>query len=64
MSTCTPYIKGLSEAAMKELALHAFIPLDVIGRHQYIVSVRHGVLVDRGAFIAVLSGKPPLDHSK
>ena len=34
------------------------MPLDVAGSWQYIVSLRHGVLVDKSRLFALMAGEP------
>lgn len=54
-SRISPPLKGLSRDALEEMASRMFIPLDVYGARQYVLSLRHGDLVDADALFDVLS---------
>jgi len=51
-----PPLKGLSREELHNIASHAFIPLDVRGARQFIVSLRYGDLVRREELLDALSG--------
>ena len=55
MDDVVPPLKGLSADALEEIAAQMFIPLDVVGGRQYVLSLRHGNLRDRDALFDVLS---------
>ena len=52
----TPPLAGLTREDLEALASRAFVPLDVVGARQFVVSLRHGELVDRERLFDVLSG--------
>ena len=49
-------VAGLTREDLEALASRAFVPLDVVGARQFVVSLRHGELVDRERLFDVLSG--------
>jgi len=55
LSRVVPPLKGLSGDAKRTLAEQAFIPLDVIGARQYVLSLRFGELSHRAALFDALS---------
>ena len=55
MDDVVPPLKGLSDDALEAIATQMFIPLDVVGGRQYVLSLRHGTLRDREALFDVLS---------
>ena len=44
------------------LARQSFIPLNVAGDRQYLISLRHGVLVQREALFKLLNGTHAAEH--
>ncbi|GAQ91257.1 hypothetical protein KFL_007530050 [Klebsormidium nitens] len=55
ISRLVPPLKGLGPAALREVAQHAFVPLEVTGDRQYILSLRHGHLLEKDALIHLLT---------
>lgn len=51
-----PPLKG-KEVQLKELAQQSFLPLEVQGDKSYVVSVRHGALVDKQRLLQLLKGE-------
>lgn len=51
-----PPLKGLSDDAKRTLAEQAFIPLDVVGARQFVLSLRFGELTRKAALFNALSG--------
>lgn len=51
-----PPLKGLSDDAKRTLAEQAFIPLDVVGARQFVLSLRFGELTRKAALFDALSG--------
>ncbi|KAK3253826.1 hypothetical protein CYMTET_36936 [Cymbomonas tetramitiformis] len=51
-----PPLRELSEDSKSEMAHQVFIPLDVTTKRQYLISLRHGQLVDRAALFQLLDG--------
>ena len=49
-----PPLSNLSRGELEEIANRTFIPLDIIGERQYVVSLRHGDLLDAKKLFAVL----------
>ena len=58
LASVVPPLEGLSRAALAEAARQTFLPLSVAGHEerQFVLSLRHGVLVDRGALLQLLDG--------
>lgn len=52
-----PLSRDLPREAVEELAAAMFVPLDVVGSHQHILSLRHGDLRDKERLFALLSGE-------
>lgn len=50
-----PPLKGLSKREIEDLAERIFIPLDIVGSRQFVVSLRHGDFFDREKLFDVLS---------
>lgn len=50
-----PPLKGLSKREIDDLAGRVFIPLDIVGSRQFVVSLRHGDFFDREKLFDVLS---------
>ena len=51
-----PPLKG-KDVQLAELAKQAFLPLDVEGDRQYLVSLRHGTLLDKPRLLQLLRGQ-------
>ena len=51
-----PPLKG-KEVQLRELAQQSFLPLDVDGDRQYLISMRHGALLDRPRLVQLLKGE-------
>ena len=51
-----PPLADLPPGAVAEIASQMFLPLDVAGSHQHILSIRHGLVKDKPRLLAVLSG--------
>ncbi|KAJ7568000.1 hypothetical protein O6H91_01G015100 [Diphasiastrum complanatum] len=56
LSQITPPLKDFSSAELERFAYQAFIPLDVIGGRQFILSLRYGILLDKDLLFALLRG--------
>ena len=56
VAAIVPPLKG-KEVQLKELALQSFLPLEVQGDKSYVVSVRHGALLDRQRLLQLLKGE-------
>lgn len=52
-----PPLQHRSDAQIAALATHTFLPLDVHGDRQYLLSLRHGELRDRGLLFDLLRGR-------
>jgi len=50
-----PPLKGLSKREIEDMAQRIFIPLDIVGSRQFVVSLRHGDFSDREKLFDVLS---------
>ena len=51
-----PPLKG-KDVQLAQLAKQSFLPLDVEGDRQYLVSLRHGALLDRARLLQLLKGE-------
>ena len=60
-----PPLKDVSQAARKEMAELPLIPIDVEADRQYLISLRHGIFVDRVKLFQLLEGQQigPVDVS-
>lgn len=47
LHTLVPPLQGLSKFGLEEMASQPFIPLDVRGSRQFIISLRYGNIVDK-----------------
>eukprot|EP00271_Cylindrocystis_brebissonii_P017250 TRINITY_DN4412_c0_g1_i1.p1 TRINITY_DN4412_c0_g1~~TRINITY_DN4412_c0_g1_i1.p1 ORF type:complete len:195 (-),score=28.05 TRINITY_DN4412_c0_g1_i1:361-945(-) len=56
VSDMMPPLKGMTAGELAAAAQHTFLPLDVINLRQFVLSLRHGRLVDRPRLFALLSG--------
>ena len=52
-----PPLKDVSQAARIEMAELPLIPIDVEADRQYLVSLRHGIFVDRTKLFRLLEGQ-------
>ena len=52
-----PPLKDLPREALAEMATQMFVPLDVVGSRQHILSLRHGHLRDKERLFALLTGR-------
>ena len=52
-----PPLKDLPAEALGEMAAQMFVPLDVVGSHQHVLSLRHGDLRDKKRLFALLTGE-------
>lgn len=53
-----PPLKNISLDARAELAELPLIPVDVEADRQYLISLRHGIFVDRAKLFQLLEGRP------
>lgn len=53
-----PPLKDISPAARAELAEMPLIPVDVEADRQYLMSLRHGIFVDKTKLFQLLEGQP------
>lgn len=53
-----PPLKDISLAARAELAELPLIPVDVEADRQYLISLRHGIFVDKAKLFQLLEGRP------
>jgi hypothetical protein len=60
----TPPLRERTREELNELATRAFVPLDIVGGRQYVVSLRHGDLVHREKLFDVLRGDARGDAPK
>ena len=51
-----PPLRDLPADALGEMASQMFVPLDVVGSHQHVLSLRHGDLKDKKRLFALLTG--------
>ena len=56
VSNIVPPLKG-ADMDFVALAKQSFLPVDVAGDRQYLVSLRHGVLLDKIILMALLKGQ-------
>lgn len=56
LENIVPILDDSAEKAVS-LAQQAFVPLSVAGDRQFLLSLRHGKLVDRPALFKVLHGR-------
>ena len=52
-----PPLKDVSQAARIDMAELPLIPIDVEADRQYLVSLRHGIFVDRAKLFQLLEGQ-------
>ena len=52
----TPPLENLPRELLSEMAKQMFVPLDVAGSRQHILSLRHGEIRDKKRLFALLSG--------
>ena len=52
-----PPLRDLPADALGEMASQMFVPLDVVGSHQHVLSLRHGDLRDKKRLFALLTGE-------
>ena len=52
-----PVLEGASDVQMGKLAANTFLPLDVRGDRQYLLSLRHGRLLQRPLLLQLLQGQ-------
>lgn len=50
-------LHGLSDVQISKLAANTLLPMDVRGDKQYLLSLRHGVMLDRERLVALLKGE-------
>ena len=51
-----PPLKYMTEKELHDLAEQPMIPLNVDGDRQYLISLRHGILVDKPRLFQILKG--------
>ena len=57
ISRILPPLKDISQTSRAELAELPVIPLDVEADRQYLISLRHGIFVDKTKLFLLLEGK-------
>lgn len=57
ISRILPPLKDISQTSRAELAELPVIPLDVEADRQYLISLRHGIFVDKTKLFQLLEGK-------
>ena len=57
-----PPLQNLSNAELQEIAKEPVIPFNIAEDRQYLISIRHGVLVDKNRLMSLLKGDIP-SHS-
>ena len=51
-----PALKGVSDAQLAKRARDTFLPLDVVADKQYLLSLRHGKLLEKQLLLQLLKG--------
>jgi hypothetical protein len=58
-----PPFSGLSDHQIGRLSANTFLPLDVAHNKQYLLSLRHGTLLQRGLLLRLLRGELHPGHA-
>ena len=56
-----PPLQNVPRELLAEMANQMFVPLDVVGSHQHILSLRHGDIRDKKRLFALLSGEDDVE---
>eukprot|EP00850_Spirogloea_muscicola_P008475 SM000045S16220 [mRNA] locus=s45:367138:368484:+ [translate_table: standard] len=56
LSNVVPPLKGLNNEELRQGVQQLLLPLDVINHRQFIISLRHGILVDKTRLLRLLTG--------
>eukprot|EP00850_Spirogloea_muscicola_P003286 SM000013S26455 [mRNA] locus=s13:445406:448674:- [translate_table: standard] len=56
LSNVVPPLKGLNSEGLRQAVQQLLLPLDVINHRQFIISLRHGILVDKIRLLRLLTG--------